>query len=398
MASVNQNFLDALIRHQVYLMRFSGALRQRVLALLDATEDDLRALIERRLENKRANQTHTAQRLRVLLRVINRVRGAAWDKIDETWLEELTALARYEPTFVAGALRTVSPVLLDLAMPAPEQLRAIVRERPFEGKIMREWAAGQRRDDLARISQQIQIGMVQGESSQDIARRVFGTRAAKGVDGVTELTRQNASALARTAVNHVSNAARRELYKANDDIFSHELYVATLDSRTTAVCRANDGKKFKVGEGPIPPLHWQCRSLRVAVIDGVALGTRPAKPVTEQMLLREYSRDTGIKMVEARDMLPRGHKAHFDSFARKRIRDMTGTVTASTTYQDWLARQSREFQDDVLGKTKGALFRKGGLTLDKFVNRAGDELTLKQLAKRHRQAFIDAGIDPEEYL
>ena len=42
--------------------------------------------------------------------------------------------------------------------------------------------------------------------------------------------------------------------------------------------------------------------------------------------------------------------------------------------QGWLGRQSAAFQDDVLGRTRGLLFRKGGLRLDRFVNRAGDEL------------------------
>ena len=64
-----------------------------------------------------------------------------------------------------------------------------------------------------------------------------------------------------------------------------------------------------------------------------------------------------------------------------------GRVPASTTYQDFLSRQSKEFQDDVLGKTKGELFRKGGLTVDQFVDRNGTELTLSQLAKTHPEAF-----------
>lgn len=49
------------------------------------------------------------------------------------------------------------------------------------------------------------------------------------------------------------------------------------------------------------------------------------------------------------------------------------------TYQDWLTAQSATVQDDILGKAKGELFRDGGLTVDRFVNRAGQEMTLAQL-------------------
>ena len=77
---------------------------------------------------------------------------------------------------------------------------------------------------------------------------------------------------------------------------------------------------------------------------------------------------------------------------------MTGRVPAKVTYQQWLTRQSNQFQDDVLGKTKGILFRKGGLRLDKFVNRRGDELTLSQLATTQAKAFRSAGLNPENFL
>jgi hypothetical protein len=71
---------------------------------------------------------------------------------------------------------------------------------------------------------------------------------------------------------------------------------------------------------------------------------------------------------------------------------MDGQVAATKTYQDWLKVQPKEFQDSVLGRTKAILFRKGGLTLDKFVNRAGNELTIEQLRKAHADAFDRAGL------
>ena len=40
---------------------------------------------------------------------------------------------------------------------------------------------------------------------------------------------------------------------------------------------------------------------------------------------------------------------------------------------------------------------KGGLTLDKFVELNGNELTLAQLATRHSDAFLRAGLDPAKF-
>ena len=63
------------------------------------------------------------------------------------------------------------------------------------------------------------------------------------------------------------------------------------------------------------------------------------------------------------------------------------TVQQKTTYESWLRRQSAGFQDDVLGKTKGRLFRRGKLELDKFVDASGKTLTLNQLRKMEPEVF-----------
>ena len=399
MASVNQEFFDALVRHQIYLLRVEGSIREKIYRLLNKTEADIAEKIRSRLANAKPGlDPGNIKRLQVLQGIISKIRARAWDDIDELWVEELVNLAKSEPEFISGALKTVAPVTLDTIIPSAATLRAIVNSRPFEGRTLKQWASAIRREDIRRIEDAIKIGMVQGETSQQIARRVVGSAKLKGADGVTEITRKGAQAITRTAIIHISNQAKREFYDENRKLFREELYVATLDARTTPICRSLDGKRFPVGEGPIPPLHFNCRSVRVAVIDGQVIGERPAKPVTEQGLVREFAKGREIDGATRRSDIPRGLRGAYDKFARARVRELTGRVDAKVSYQVWLGRQSAAFQDDVLGKTRGALFRRGGLTLDRFVNRAGDEIPLSELARRHRDAFKAAGLDPEDFL
>jgi hypothetical protein len=49
-------------------------------------------------------------------------------------------------------------------------------------------------------------------------------------------------------------------------------------------------------------------------------------------------------------------------------------------------------QDDVLGVTKGALFRRGGLKIRDFINNAGKEYTLDELRKVEAGAFKKANL------
>ena len=81
-------------------------------------------------------------------------------------------------------------------------------------------------------------------------------------------------------------------------------------------------------------------------------------------------------------------------WARKHI----GEVPAQTNYPEFLKRQAVEFQEDVLGKTKATLFRKGDLSLDEYVDSVGNEITLKQLAATKPEAFMRAGLEPEDFL
>lgn len=56
-------------------------------------------------------------------------------------------------------------------------------------------------------------------------------------------------------------------------------------------------------------------------------------------------------------------------------------------YDEWLSRQPASVQDDILGKTRGKLFRDGGLPMKGFVSRKGEELTLEELRDKEAGAW-----------
>lgn len=383
----NDQYLNASIRHQVDLLRYGAGVARKVNGILDETLGDLRQQVQRRLGKASGIDSAGLRRLRELERAIEQTRSPAWNDVTELWTRSAVDVALEEPVFIAGTLTSVLPVELDLVSPSSATLRALATERSFNGRFLKDWSDSTARADLTRIKQQIRIGMVQGESSRDIASRVFGAR------GAAQVTRGQAEAVTRTMVSGVANAAQQQFLADNSDLFDSEQLVATLDSRTTPICRAEDGKQYPVGQGPIPPLHVACRSLRVAVIDGAVVGDRPFKAGTERQMLREFAEARGLDSVpNSRDDLPRGTKGDFDAFSRRRMRELTGQVPARTTYQEWLKGQPAEIQDDILGPTRGKLFRDGGLTLDRFVSRQGDELTLDELKERNRKEWERAGV------
>lgn len=358
--AVNDDILEAQVSHAVGLTRLATGILRKILALLNRTDADLEDQIRQRLDGIQPGTVEadfTMEHLRLLLDGIRRTNAAVYDQIQVVLLREALGLAEYEAEHQAAILAEHVPVRLDVTLPTTEQLHAIVQKRPFQGRLLREWGKSLEDGRTQKVHDAIRIGMVEGEGIDQIVRRVRGTRALGFKDGVLEISRRDAEAVVRTAVTYIANGASEALYERNADIIKGVRWVSVLDSRTTAVCRARDGKVYEPGKGPRPPAHWRCRSTTT--------------PVTKSF------RDLGIDI----DEVPAGTRASMD-----------GQVPADLTYGGWLAKQSAAMQDDILGATKGKLFRDGGLSVDRFVDRAGREYTLDELKRRERGAFRKAGL------
>ncbi len=395
MQTYNEALLDAMIRHQIGLLRYSGSVRNRIWRLLDATESDIKAQIRRRGGDAGFASSKQVKALDQLLKGLRKTRVGAWKQATSLWMEEMHALALAEPGFFDRTLTASIPgIELGTVLPDPADLNRIVTSKPFMGKTMRAWASNVRAADIGRIEDQIKIGLTQGESIPALSRRIVGSAKLKGRDGVTQITRRNAAAITRTVTNGIASEARKSFASMNADLIPFEVFTATLDSRTTPICRRYDGKRYRIGEGPQLPLHMGERSLYSPSIDGDVVGSRPRRDFTQRSLLRDFAKREGFGAPKTRAALPRGTKRDFDAFARKRMRELTGRTAASTTYGQWLGRQSAAIQNDILGPTRGALFRRGDLKIEKFVEASGRELTLAELANQYTDSFLQAGLDP----
>ena len=391
-------WFDAIIRHQIFLIRSAKAISNEMIGVINKTEEGVRLLILSHISDLEGLElTQQLSLAAILLEKIRELRFQAHTTNKGFLVKGMDEFVTSEAVFAKTTFELVIPVVIDTTLPATAQLRALVREAPFEGRLLKHWADSIARSDLRRIDDAVKKGIVQGLTAKQIARDVLGTRAERGRNGLTQTTRRNIEGVARTAMNHFSNSARQEYYGLNKDVIQTEVYVATLDGVTTPICRSLDGRTYDTNTGPMPPVHFNCRSTRVVRIQDSLIGSRPTKPVVEKRLLKEFASDRKLGTITSRSQLPRGTKGAFDSYKRKRTRELIGRVPAKTTYGEWLKTQSVEFQDDVLGKTRGKLFRSGKVSLSKFVTRAGDEIPLAELAKRDSNAFIVAGIDPKDF-
>lgn len=372
MATTNEALQTELLRHQVDLLRFSKGLASRIVAILSRTEPELARVLKQRLERIGPITTpgpSTTRKLIITQRIIQATLAPTWSTINQLVRRELVGLAFGESVYIAGVLADSLPVVFGPKLPPPKSLRGIVFARPFQNRILRDWMATYQLGDRRRMMDQIRTGLLFDETPTQIGRRIFGTRALGGTDGVREITRRGAQTLAQTSTSAISNAVRQATYKANRKVIPREQYVATLDSRTTPICQSLDGQIFKTGQGAIPPVHLNCRSIRVPVIDGRPLGNRPAS--------QNFKGRLGKLRGPAR---------------RREVSKLIGRVPASTNYDTFLRNSDTAFQNNVLGPTRARLFRAGEFDVQGFVDNSGDRFTLRQLYDQKPSSFQNLGI------
>lgn len=69
---------------------------------------------------------------------------------------------------------------------------------------------------------------------------------------------------ARTKHTEVMNKGRLSFFEESGVVAAYQ-YSAILDDVTSEICKGLDGKVFEAGSEPVPPMHFNCRSLLVAI-------------------------------------------------------------------------------------------------------------------------------------
>ena len=361
MAVVSEELKNIEIRNQVFLEMLKVGEHEKFAKFLRTLSVDVVTRLRKEGETVR-NKT----RLQVLINDLTRIQKSIYSEYADLLqpdLEEITVdQADFESEALAETVKTFDPVT-----PAPAQLLTAARVIPMSvqgltGKpllqpFIRDWTE----TSINRVNGLVQQGFAQGRTTNQISLQIRGTKQQKFKNGELAKINRDNLAIVRTSVQHVASVARTEVMRENSDLVKGYQWVSTLDSRTTAQCRALDGQDFKFGKGPLPPIHVNCRSTTVAVLD------------------------------ERFDFLDEGAKR--PAVGAEDI----GQVSADMTYYQWLKTQSAAFQNSVIGPTRGKLLRNGGLSADEFADLSLDKnfkpLTLAKMQELRPEVFEKANVE-----
>ena len=163
-----------------------------------------------------------------------------------------------------------------------------------------------------------------GWTLQETIAELTGEDAKQGTSSQLQRVGVQAGAVTATAIQHVAAVVGAG---AISGLFGWYIWLSVMDSRTSEICTSRNRKRYRFGQGPIPPAHIRCRS-HIAPIVG-------------------------------------------------------NDDIAAETFYNWAVRQPANVQDDILGEANGESLRNGNLKekdLLKFESR--QVLTLDEFRRK----------------
>jgi SPP1 gp7 family putative phage head morphogenesis protein len=357
--NTTKDLLDIATRHQIHLERLKTQNVNESMAFLK----EIDAAIAKQLANRDIT-AFKRDRLEALVVAVRDDLKDIGQRLTEAVIAQAVALGVYESGFEIKSLSQV--IEAEFKKPSKTQLRSALLTNPLsvegadKGKLLKAFISDTNATQLRAVENALRSGYYQGLTTQEVVRNIRGTKAAGFKDGILARVGNSINAVTRTALQHSAVQAREETWDANADIVKSVQWASVLDSRTSPQCRHLDGMEFGLREGPRPPIHINCRSTMIAVLDP------KFKSLSEGRTRFSRSED-GIEY-----------------------------VPASQNYYDWLKNQPAAFQDSAIGSTRGKLFRNGGLSKERFselqLNKNFEPVTLKQMRALEPAAFERAGI------
>lgn len=338
---------DATVQMQIRTGRYASKTVRDIIGLLNQADADILRKIAA------TDAPFTKARLAALLKEIRTAYREIYSEAGSELKQQMLDFAGVRADQTAALIATQLPVNYNIIQATAEQLRAIVDVAPVtvgpdKKLLLEEIFTSLSNGKEEAIRGAIRLGLVQGETVDQMVRRIKGTRAAQYKDGILEVHRRHAESIVRTVTNHVSNQAMQATYANNADVVKGWVFTSTLDGATSLTCRSLAGTVWPIGKGPIPPRHVRCRSVAVPEI--------------------KSWRELGFDV----DELPPGMRSSKD-----------GLVRSDISMDEWMRTQSKSEILDMLGKTRADLFTSGKLKISSFSDNRGVVYTLEELKKKH---------------
>ena len=247
--------IDILLRHQVYLQRFGSHEANQFESYLKDADKIIRDILSRY-----PDEIPTKAALNDIGRELRARIDPVYSGYTEQLMLDLEGLSGSEADYTVAAIDDDLVADVDSVEHSAVWRQTLARPvtTGVTARFMQAMLSDFTAQEIDRVNQVVVSGFYEGKTTSQIARSIRGTKKNRFTDGILNVTSRNAGVIARTAVNHTATQAKMAVYKKNGRLIKGWVFSATLDSRTSGICRGLHGTEWPTGEGPEPPRHFSC--------------------------------------------------------------------------------------------------------------------------------------------
>jgi SPP1 gp7 family putative phage head morphogenesis protein len=348
--SAAQKLWDEAVRQQIYLEKLKSLEVSKSAKMVDAVYEEVAKLLMSpdfgALSDLKRAELQALQR--DVQKTILSIHGNYFKELNESFSQVAEFAAVRESDVITGFAQQVA-IKGKIYAPNATTAWKAVKNTPIQatGELLEGFIDNYSKAAVKRVNGAIATGWAQGRTIGELVKDLRGTKANKFKDGlVKNIDKRQAEAVVRTSMQHVANSARMKTWEDNPSVVKGYIWVSTLDGVTSDTCKSLDGQKFKMGRGPMPPIHINCRSTTIP--------------------------DLGSQF----DFLDVGATRS----------SATGLITSKTTYYEWLKTQPKPFVEDAIGVGKAEIFLSGKIDAKEFarlnLGRNFTPISLKDLKEK----------------
>ena len=207
-----------------------------------------------KIEIDRLNARAKITRLQALQDAINVELTKVTHEYQMTLEDTLIGLFTEQYKEVSELMGVMAPVI------NREAIKTII-EYPYAGKMFSDRIWDNKDALVKHIHQNLTVGIIRGDSVQKMARQLKKD---------LNVLYYQAERLVRTETNYAMNQGHKKGYEDSGVVEKYE-FLAAIDSRTSKLCRGQDGKVYKLKDAVVgknyPPMHPNCRSTVIPVLE-----------------------------------------------------------------------------------------------------------------------------------
>ena len=382
--------------HQARLQVIGANWGEVINDALDATEKKFLEKLQKELKNFDfvPNQKKTLEQLKKINEKLVKIRTQAWIEAQASVTYECKKLSENEVKWGKRVTKEMTGEK-KLKDASATSLPRVVENSLSSGRTLQQWFLKIAADDAARIDAVIQQGISSGWSIDQIADNIAGTAENGYKDGVFNTTRREAVNMARTVCNGVANSAKMAFYQANDDVITGVEILSTLDGRTCPVCASLDRKRYKMDEqAPSLPLHNMCRCVLLPVTPASDFADEQ-RPMAKADFMAEAQRSfenknkgqkfSDLDEDQKKKLYYQAMREYEKRTGESAYEQSDGAVSFREYFTEHMTEQQRK---DWLGPERYKLWKRGGVSLDKFIPPYPQKrMTVEELKKLDKASF-----------